>query len=919
MAVKLLLSTFVRRALASLAVLFAVAAAAAVPAAHLQPPAGLRCNGAAQPLAVADAHPAFSWQLAAAARSLHGVAQSAYRIQAAATERDLLSGKNLLWDSGQVHASTASGIVYAGAELTSGRAYVWRVRVWDEGNRSTGWSRTARWTQAPVWRASWIAAHAEDTPSDDEPLPLFRKQFALGKPVARAYLYASGLGQDELRMNGRKVGDDLLTPGWSEYRKTVYYDAYDVTALLRPGANTVGVLLGNGMYRVLKTPHRYIKFAASYGPPKLSAQLHIEFADGTSTEIFSDESWRTAPGPITFSSTYGGEDFDARREPAGWDRPGFSDADWRPATVVPGPGGQLTPEIAPPIRALHTYTPVKIAHPRPGVTVYDLGQNFAGWPQIAVSGPAGATVKLISGELLDKDGLVSQRSAGSPQWFAYTLRGAGTETWHPRFSYYGFRYVQVEGDAQMVRLEGTAVHSSSEPIGDFAASNDLLNRIHTLILRAVENNAVSLFTDCPHREKLGWLEETHLLASALFYDFDFAGLYAATARNIADTQRSGGPKDGMVPEIAPQYVVFPPVSNGIFNDSPEWGSAAVLSPWYAYQRTGDLRFLAAQYDVMRRYTAYLGTRASNGIIAYGLGDWFDVGHGAPGVSQLTTPGVTATAIYIQDLQVLARVAALLGKAEDSKSYAAQAAREADIFNARFYDAAARRYDKGSQTAQAMPLVLGIVPAGGRAAVMDALVADIRAHTNHVTAGDIGYHYVVDALLDGGRSDVLLDMLLRTDAPSYGNQLAQGVTALAEAWDAKPTASQDHFMLGHVEEWFYRGLAGIDLDLTREASRRLVLHPAVVGDLAWARASVNSAVGPIASRWQRSAAGTAYDFSIPVNLTATIELDAPSVQALTVNGVSAANSPGVLAAEMRNGKVSLVVGSGNYRVVADAHP
>ncbi len=292
-------------------------------------------------------------------------------------------------------------------------------------------------------------ASQADEGNENEAMPLFRKTFALGKPVARALLYASGLGQDELRINGRKVGNDELTPGWSNYRKTDYYDAYDVTALLREGPNALGVMLGNGMYRVLKTPGRYTKFVGSFGELKCTAQLEIEFADGGSAKILTDGTWKTAPGPITFSSTYGGEDFDARLEQKGWDRAGFDDSKWQAVAVVDGPGGELTPEIAPAIRVMHVYTPVKVTRPKAGVTVYDLGQNFAGWPEIAVSGPAGAMVKLIPGELLDGDGLVTQRSSGRPQWFSYTLRGAGVETWHPRFSYYGFRYVQVEGAARV--------------------------------------------------------------------------------------------------------------------------------------------------------------------------------------------------------------------------------------------------------------------------------------------------------------------------------------------------------------------------------------------------------------------------------------------------------------------------------------
>ena len=535
--------------------------------------------------------------------------------------------------------------------------------------------------QAPQWHARWIAADPTDSAAHEKAMPLLRKSLRLDGPVKRAVLYVSGLGQYEFRINGAKVGQNELTPGWSDYRKTIFYDSYDVTSMLRNGDNALGILLGNGMYRVPKTAGRYTKFNGTFGPPQCIVQLQIELAGGKHLEVATDRSWRTHSGPITFSNTYGGEDYDARLEPAGWDRPEFDDSGWTPVVVTDGPGGKLQPELAPPVRVMHTYTPVRRSEPHPGVLVYDLGQNFAGWPSIAVSGPAGATIKLIPGELLNADGTVSQHSSGEPQWFSYTLKGGGTEEWRPRFSYYGFRYVQVAGaasgrsagphEAKLISLRGEAVHTSSRRVGSFASSDALLNRIHTLIVRAIENNAESLFTDCPHREKLGWLEETHLLAPSLLYDFDFRGLYAATARNIADAQTQDGPQAGRVPEIAPQYVLFDP-NWGIFDDSPEWGSAAVLAPWYVYQRDGDRSALISHLAVMRRYVDYLSTRAKDNIIAYGLGDWYDIGPGEPGVSKLTTPGVTATAIYYQDLRVLEKTLALDGKDEESRPYGEKA-------------------------------------------------------------------------------------------------------------------------------------------------------------------------------------------------------------------------------------------------------
>jgi hypothetical protein len=887
---------------------------------YLAAPVALRCEGMSDPLAVAEARPDLSWNLQAAAGGLHGVRLSAYQVRVAASKKDLPAGRRLLWNSGK----TPSGVEavpaaeYAGQPLEPQHEYWWQVRVWDEKGHASLWSRPAHWREAPVWRAQWIAAHATDAEAGREPMPLLRKTFSVPGQVKSAVLYIAGLGQYEVHVNGIKVGDSELTPGWSDYRKTVFYGSYDVTRLLRSGANAVGVLLGNGMYRVQSTPGRYTKFVGSYGPPQCIAQLHIEMTTGKSLNIESGTSWKTLPGPIVFSSTYGGEDYDARREAAGWDTAGFDDANWKQVVTTAGPGGALCPEAAPPVQVVRNYAPIRQREPRAGVTVYDMGQNFAGWPAITVSGTAGTTVKLIPGELLNPDGTVSQRSSGGPQWFSYTLKGGRTEQWHSRFSYYGFRYVQVEGaeegKARVTELEGQAVHTSSAVIGSFASSDDLLNRIHAIIVRAVENNAQSLLTDCPHREKLGWLEETHLLAPSILYDFDFSGIYAGLARNIADAQCTAGAKAGMVPEIAPQYVVFDPQWD-IFNDSPEWGSAAVLAPWYSYQRNGNLIALLRQREVMRRYVEYLGTRAHDGIVEYGLGDWYDIGPGDPGFSKLTTTGVTATAIYYQDLRVLEKVMALAGDTAGSLHYGriAEAVRQA--FNTRFFDAAQHRYDKGSQTAQAMPLALDMAPATEREHVLDALIANIRSHNDHVTAGDIGYHYVVAALLDAGRSDVLYDMLERTDAPSYGYQLAQGATALTEAWDANPQNSQDHFMLGDAEEWFYRGLGGIAVNLAAAPAQRLVLRPQVVGQLAWVRSRYDSVWGPIESEWHRGNTATEYTFTIPVNATATVKLKSCAPERMTVDEVPPDQAAGVLSSKITADGVELVLGSGQYRITA----
>ena len=565
-----------------------------------------------------------------------------------------------------------------------------------------------------VWQAKWIAAPGMT--AQTAVMPLFRKAFYVKKRVARAELLVSAMGQGEVHLNGTKVGDAELTPAWTDYHKTVRYESYDVTAMLRTGENVIGVMVGNGMFNVVKTPHRFTKFEGSFGVPQVLLQLQVSYSDGSREVIGTDGTWQTAPGPIVFSSTYGGEDYDATHEVAGWDGgSGFRDADWNDVAVVDGPGGVLEPEVAPPIRVMKIHAPVKKTELRPGVTVYDLGQNFAGWPAISVRGAKGSVVRMIPGDLLNADGTVSQRSSGSPQWFSYTLKGGGEEAWHPRFSYYGLRWVQVEitGEAVLTSLQGQAVHSSSKVAGSFESSNAMLNAIHKLIVEAMHNNEESIFTDCPHREKLGWLEQTHLVAAGLMYNNDLRGLYAATDRNMADAQHD----DGDVPTTAPQYTKFGP-KFAEFDDSPEWGSAVVLAPWSAYRFYGDAGELAKAYPAMQKYVAFLQSKAADGIVTYGLGDWFDIGPGAPGVSKLTSPGVTGTLMLYEDTAALAKIAVVLGKRDDAARYAALAEREERAFSARFFDAKAQVYDKGSQAAQAMPLALGIVPAEARSAVLD---------------------------------------------------------------------------------------------------------------------------------------------------------------------------------------------------------
>lgn len=902
-------------------------------------PVDLHVSGLKDPIGLDEAKPSFGWQLHAASTQ-YNVEQSAYRILVSSSPALIERNHGDLWDSGRVDGRDYLHIPYAGQPLQSHTTYFWKVCVWNVNGRTSACSVTAHWTTALLtpgeWIAKWIAAKADDPlepqaregigerQTTSERLPLFKRTFQLEKPVKQAIVFVSGLGQYELHLNGHSVTDAVMVPGWTNYRKEVLYDTYVVTDMLHKGANTLGVMLGNGMYDVPGIEGRYTKFIGSFGKPKVILQMHIAFADGTQQTIVSDQAWQTEPGPIMLSSIYGGEDYDARKEEPGWDT--TSTSSWDHALEVAGPSGSidvgqtLRSSLIPSMKVMEVIKPVRHSDVHKDTQLYDLGRNFSGWPEIRVKGHRGDIVRILPGELLDGNGEVTQASAGAdrrnPVLFTYTLRGDGIESWHPRFTYYGFRYVQVQtvparetaSSPIVLSLVGDFIHDDVVRDGQFHSEAPLLDKIHHLIDQAILSNLASVLTDCPTREKLGWLEQTYLNGGSVMYNYDVAELY----RKVADDMSEAQIANGMVPGIAPEYVAFVDKEgkSTAFRDSPEWGSAIILSPWTSYQFYGDIRVLAEHYDSMAHYVAYLKSRSVDHLLSFGLGDWYDVGPGSPGESQLTSKGLTATAIYFEDLETLARIARVLNKPADAERYTVEAADVKKAFNQALYHPNTKTYDRGSQTADAMALFLGLVPAQDRGDVLKNLVADIRAHQNHVTAGDVGFHYVVAALSKYGRSDVLYDMVTRTDSPSYGYQLSKGATTLTEAWDTNPGSSQNHFMLGHAEEWFYRGLAGIDLDLSRADDERIRVKPALASGAPGASATIGTVLGTVASTWHRTGNVWSAEFVIPAGAKATVVLP----MGATSNDVHTNPEPGEYGEPGGEAPHSQkwILGSGKYR-------
>ena len=580
-----------------------------------------------------------------------------------------------------------------------------------------------------------------------------------------------------------------------------------------------------------------------------------------------------------------------------------------------GPGGELKGLscAAPPIREFQIHQPVARHTLASGDVVFDLGQNAAHVLQIRVSGPAGSGVRLLPAELTNEDGSISQSSMGvgrrGPVWCEFTKATAGTETWSPKFFYVGCRYVQAQfipartnGELPRIKsIAGLVVHSDSTPVGEFECSNPLFNRIRTLVRWAQQNNMVSLMTDCPHRERLGWLEEDHLNGPSLRYEFDLAQLFTKTLNDIADSQLD----NGLIPTTAPEYTVF----KGSFRDSLEWGAAGIIVPWQQYEFDGDLDLLRKHYNVMKKYVAYLGTTASNNIVNHGLGDWYDLGPKAPGVAQLTPVALAATAFYFYDTCILSQIATLLGQTNDAARLESQAEQIYAAFNQEFFNPTNCSYATGSQCANAIPLVMGLVDATNRAGVLDAIVRDVRAHTNALTAGDVGYRYLLRALADGGRSDVIFDMNNQSDKPGYGMQLKKGKTSLTEAWNGG--SSQDHFMLGQIQEWFYHDVAGIGCDPAGPGFKKIIIHPQPVGDVTWVKASYDSIRGKIVSNWKRDGDKFTMSVTIPANTTAMIFVPVRSADAVTESGKTAGHSKGVKFLRMESARAVFAVEAGEY--------
>ena len=877
-------------------------------------------------------NPLFSWQMLTGQRNQ---VQSAYQIKVSENRELLKTSKEFIWDSGKLNSDQSILVSYNGPELKSAQTYYWEVMVWNQDNQPSQWSEPASFHTGLISDSDWAGAkwigyrdllpelkvvpgiHGNGDQMGQLGLlrpvvPLLRKEFEASGEIESAMLFISGLGQYEAFINGKKVGNSFLAPGWTNYDKTVFYNSYNVTQMLHNGQNVLGAIVGNGFYNINR--ERYRKIVIAYGEPKLIAQLRINYKNGNQKIIVSGTDWKVAPSPITFTSIYGGEDYDARQEQAGWDRTNFDDQSWQKVLLVTPPKGKLTKESDYPVEIKESFSVKTIKKLEDGTYLYDFEQNASGIIELKVQGHRGQEIRLTPSELITKDGQPNQSASGSPYYYSYILKGDGVETWRPRFTYYGFRYVKVEGatpekenqKVHLVELKLLHNRNSTPSTGTFTCSNDLFNRTFELINWGIKSNLQSVLTDCPHREKLGWLEQTFLMGSSVHFNFDLYQLYRKQVNDMMEAQL----ENGLVPDIAPEYVAF----EGGFRDSPEWGSASVILPWLIYKWYGDASVMKKAWPMMVKYAEYLKGKSDHHILSYGLGDWFDYGPRQPGEAQLTAKALTATSIYYYDVKLLSEMASVLKKGEEQKRFSEWAGEIKSAFNIQFFHPETGVISTGSQTSMAMPWCVGLVDEQYKAKVMQNLEDSIRAQGKPLTAGDVGFRYLVEALTNGGKSQLLYEMNARDDVPGYGFQLKKGATALTESWPALENVSNNHLMLGHLMDWFYAGLGGMGQSETSVGYHEIIIKPEMVGDLKWAKASYQSPYGEIRSEWTKTEKAITMNITVPSNTTALVSIPFNAGSIIKEGGKDISEVKNIQLSGEENGRKIYKVGSGKYTFV-----
>jgi alpha-L-rhamnosidase len=894
----------------------------------------LRCERLVDPLAVDAKAPRLSW-IVVGPEGARGARQTAYRIVAAASRHALVEGRELLWDSGRVESTETLDVPWRGPRLEPGARAYWRTTVWDESKRPGPPSDIAVWgagLTADQWdRARWIghghpwAEHAPPGEGPPDPLltmgmssALLRTEFALERPVARATAYATARGLYRLHLNGTRVSDHELAPGWTDYHTRIHYQAFDVTALLRPGANALGIELAEGWYA------GYVGFdrkraGAHYGHrPSALLLLRVEHGDGTLTVVGSSEAWRTRRGPRVYADLQMGERFDARLVEAGWTEARFDDARWEPAVVHDAPCARLEPSPCEPIRRQRELTAVALSEPRPGAYVFDLGQNIAGWTRLRAAGPRGTTLTLRFAEALDADGTIyTDNLRAAAQRDTFVLDGAlGGEELEPAFTFHGFRYVEVTGLHEPPACEdltGCVVHTDARWVGTFSCSHDLLNAIHRNAAWGQRGNFVGVPTDCPQRdERLGWLADTQVFAATALLNMDCGAFLAKWLQDVRDAQA----QDGAFPDVAPCPTAFPALSHG----APGWGDAGVLVPWLVWRASGERAVLERAYPAMERWMEHLGARNPDHLRRHAryndYGDWLNVDAETP-------KDLLATAYWALDARVLERIAGVLGRTADIDRWRSLHGRIADAFVAA-YVGDDGRLRRPTQTGYLLALHADVLPEQVRAAAVEGLVDEVLARDRHLSTGFLGTGLVCPILTEHGHAALAYDLALNDTYPSWGSSIRSGATTMWERWDGwteehgfqSPSMNSfNHYAFGAIGEWLYRHVAGLDQDPRSAGYAHVRIRPYVDPRLSWARAEHDSVRGPVRVAWERVDGMLALDVEIPANAVGTVLVPTSDPRQVCEGRRPLAQAPGVTAQRVEDGCIVVRVESGRYAFTA----
>lgn len=873
----------------------------------------LQCEHRTNPIGIDARLPRLSWNITTPERNWK---QSAWHIQVAL--RSDFNTRSIVWDSGKKNTSDNILQTFQGKPLVAGQRYYWRVRVWDRFDRVSDWSAPAFWEMGLLQRSDWKALWTEpegDSVRRFEPASLMRKEFSLKKKIARARAYLTARGVYECHINGRRVGDEVLTPGWTTYFKRLQYQTFDVTDLLQPGKNAVGVMIGEGWFRSgmgWRPPSIYGKKLA------LLCQIAVEYADGSREIIVSDGSWKaTNAGPVRKNEIYFGEIYDARMEMPGWNTVGFDDRNWNPARTADYPFDILTASESVPVRPVSTLSAQRIFRAPAGTLVVDFGQNLVGWVRLKVSGPSGTTIQIRHAEVLDKAGnFYTDNLRAAQQLASYTLKGGGEEIFQPHFTFMGFRYAAVEGfpgDLRPENIEAVVVHSDMLPTGTFECSHPLLNQLQHNIQWGQKGNFLDIPTDCPQRdERLGWTGDAQVFAPTAAFNMDVSAFFAKWLRDMAAEQRP----DGSVPVVVPDVLNAPGSATAFV--SAGWSDAIIMIPWEMYRHYGDRAYIERHYESMKAWTEWMRKKAGERLILSGgsrYGDWLFYRPAPSNASEpdaYTNRDFISTAFFAHSTRLLAQSARLLGKLEEAEQYEAlfEHIREAFLHE---YVTPSGRTASDSQTSYVLCLAFDLLPETLRPRALQYLVDDIQSRKIHLSTGFLGTPYLCEVLSQNGQTGLAYELLFQETYPSWLFPVKMGATTIWERWDGikadstfqdKGMNSFNHYAYGAIGNWMYQTVAGLRADAP--GYRTLRIAPEPTKKLSYAKATLQSPCGLVSSHWERQAETLILRLTIPANTSATVVLPSARIEEVTESG-----QPWRENAVQTGNKVSFTLGSGNY--------